>query len=72
MERKSCWASIDTDTKPRQKRCLVPMGSGIAGSKVCPVCVELNPSAANVPLPCEIAPKLLSSSDLVASMLPSW
>ena len=55
---------VERGMKPRQKQRLLPTGSGITGSKVCPVCVELNPSAANAPPPCEIAPKLLSSSDL--------
>ena len=39
--------------------------------QVCLVCVELNPSAANAPLPRGIAPKLLLSSDRVAPTPPS-
>ena len=58
-EHKSCWASMETDAKPRQKRHLLLMGSCIAGSK-CTL------------LPRKIAPKMLSSSDLVTSTPPSW
>ena len=53
---------MEPDTNPQQKQHLLPTGSGIAGSKVCPVCVELNPSAANAPLPRKIALKLLTST----------
>ena len=42
-EHKSCLASKETFTNPRQKRRLLPMGS-------CSGCVKLNPSAAHTPL----------------------
>ena len=53
--------------EPVTKEAPAADGSCIADLKVCPVCVELNPSAANMPLLCKMPPKLLLSNDLMAS-----
>ena len=58
---------VENGYKPMTKAVPATDGSCIAGLKVCPVCVELDPSATNMPLLRKMPPKLLSSNDLMAS-----
>ena len=58
---------VENGYEPMTKAVPAADGSCIAGLKVCPVCVELDPSATNMPLLRKMPPKLLSSNDLMAS-----